>query len=575
MALEKQSLYQTIFHSKYREITPESLILGFIIGCFMAASFTYAGMVLGFTMSAAAVASIIGWGVLKKIVKKGTIVENNINQTIASAINNGCSGVIFTVPVLFIRHADFNPWMVAAACTAGAILGVAFIIPVRKQMIDLERLRFPTGTAVATILKSPGAGVQKAKLLVWGTLASAVIYFITQLPLLKLPSILPETINLGRLIGLPEYVDATMAISLFSFGAGFITGKMGLTVLAGGALAYWIITPVAVQAGWIPKVIDLSFMDSFAHDHMNRPLGIGMLIGGALTGIVLAFPSIKSAIQSLRSMEMKGGNLEEMPLKVLAFAIVGAFAVLFLATYYTASIGIFMSLVVALLGVIWMMFAGIIIAECTGLTDWSPISGMALVAVIVMLFVTNNHVITAVLIGATVCVAITQCADMMQDLKTGYLIGGVPIRQQLIEITFAWVGAIISIGTLYLLWKAYGFGGPGDRISAPQAQALNAAINGILGGDVPYDKYLTGGLIGILLSGSGISGLGVLIGISMYLPLLYIIPYGFGCLANQFVSIIKGEQWTEEWGVPVAAGFIAGETMLVLVFALLTVAGFI
>ena len=575
------TLIQSVFQSKYREVTPVSIILGFLIGSFMTASFTYAGMVLGFTMGGSAVAAIIGWGVLRTIVQNGTIVENNIVQTIASAINNGHSGVIFTVPVLFIRHAEFNPWLVIAACMAGAILGVAFIIPVRKQMIDLERLRFPEGTAVAAVLKSPGAGVKKAKLLLWGILISALFYLVAQIPVIEerlqwgLPTLIPETANLGALIGLPDYIDATMALSLFSFGAGFITGKIGLVVLAGGVLAYWIITPFAVHANWIPNVIPVDHIGSYAHDAMNRPLGIGMLIGGAIMGIVLSFPSIKAAINSLRSMEMKGKSMEELPLKVLIFAVIAAFLILFFAAYYISPANIFISFIVALVGIIWMLFAGIIIAECTGLTDWSPISGMSLVAVIIMLFFTHNDVLTSVLLGATVCVAITQCADMMQDLKTGYLVGGIPIRQQIFEMSFSWIGTIISIGTLYLLWEAYGFGGPGDRISAPQAQALNAAINGILGGDVPYMKYLTGGLVGMILSGSGIAGLGVLIGISMYLPLLYIIPYGLGCLANQIVAIIKGSQWTEEWCIPMAAGFIAGETTLVLVFAVLTVAGII
>jgi len=584
MAKEKEGLIRSIFLSKYREVTPASVILGFFIGCFMTASFTYAGMVLGFTMGGSAVAAILGWGVLRTIVKKGTIVENNINQTIASAINNGHSGVIFTVPVLFIRGLDFNLWLILAACVAGAILGVAFIIPVRKQMIDLERLRFPEGTAVATILKSPGAGVIKARLLLYGLLFSAFVYFLTQLHYFNLPTIIPEEVNIGALLGMPDYIDNTWAISFLALGAGFITGRIGLVVLAGGVLAYWIITPFAVGLGWIQDaMIQLNIdparatgpeISSFAHDHMNRPLGIGMLIGGALMGIVLSAPSIKAAIKSLRAMEIRSKNPEELPLKVLIIAAIIAFILMFLTANLISETGILRSAVVAIVGLIWLLFAGIIIAECTGLTDWSPISGMALIAVVIMLMLTNNEVITAVMIGATVCVAITQCADMMQDLKTGYLVGGIPIRQQFLEMSFAWVGTIICMGTIYLLWETHGFG-PGYRISAPQAGALNAAIEGILGGDVPYYKYLAGGLIGMGLSASGIAGMGVLVGISMYLPLLYILPYGLGCILNQVCAVIKGRRWTEEWGVPVAAGFMAGETTLVLIFAILTVLGVI
>jgi putative OPT family oligopeptide transporter len=563
-----------IFESKYREVTPVSVASGFVIGSLMTASFTYAGMVLGFTLGGSAVAAILGWGVLRTVVKHGTIVENNINQTIASAINNGHSGVIFTIPVLFLRDIGFNPLLILAACIAGAILGVAFIIPVRKQMIDFERLRFPEGTAVAAILKSPGAGVKKARLLLYGMLASAGVYFLTQLPQFGLPELLPETINLGAIFGVPDFVVSTMALSLMSFGAGFITGKIGLVVLAGGVVAYWIITPFAAGMGWIPPELSGSEISAFAHDNMNRPLGIGMLIGGALMGIALSAVSIKAAVASLRRIEVGGKNREELPLGLLVGAVIAAFALVTLASYFTAPVSFPKAMLIAAVGVIWLLFAGMIVAQCTGMTDWSPISGMALVAVILMLFLNNKEVVTAVVIGATVCVAITQCADMMQDLKTGHLVGGVPIRQQFLEMSFAWIGTIICLATIYLLWKAYGFG-PGHRISAPQAGALNAAIEGVLGGNVPWDKYLVGGLVGMGLSASGIPGLGVLIGISMYLPLLYILPYGFGCIANVIVAAVKGSRWTEEWGVPPAAGFIAGEATLVLVMAILTVVGVI
>jgi len=563
-----------VFHSQYREATPVAIATGFIIGSLMTASFTYAGMVLGFSLGGSAVAAIIGWGILRAVFKKGTIVENNIVQTIASAINNGHSGVIFTIPVLFLRGVGFNPVLILAACIAGAILGVAFIIPVRKQMIDFERLRFPTGTAVGAILKSPGVGVKKARLLLYGFVASAFVYLLTQLPLLGLPQLIPDTVNIGRLFHLPGYVVSTMAVSLFSFGAGFITGRIGLVVLAGGVVAYWIITPLARYFAWIPPDLTGAQVAEYAHNYMNRPLGIGMLIGGALMGIVLSAGSIKAAIASLRRMEVGEKSPEELPLSILVAAVAVAFGLLTLASYFTSQVGLLRALLTALVGVVWLLFAGIIVAECTGMTDWSPISGMALVAVLLMLFLNRGEVVTAVVIGATVCVAITQCADMMQDLKTGYLVGAVPIRQQFLEMSTAWIGTIISLATIFLLWKAYGFG-PGHRIAAPQAQALNAAIDGILGGATPWGKYLIGGLVGVALSGSGIPGLGVLIGISMYIPLLYILPYGLGCVANVVVSRFKGKAWTEEWCVPPAAGFIAGETTLVLVFAILTVIGVI
>ncbi len=179
-------------------------------------------------------AAILGFGVLRK----GSIVENNINQTIASAINITTAGIIFTVPAFYLMDVAFNPVLVGVAAVAGALLGIFFIIPIRKQMIDLDRLRFPTGTAVAAILKSPGVGVEKSRLLVIGMAISAVVYF-SQFPIRfsedsslfgVTTGLIPASIDLGAAVGLPGYIDNVWAISLFSLRAGFITGRPGLVV---------------------------------------------------------------------------------------------------------------------------------------------------------------------------------------------------------------------------------------------------------------------------------------------------------------------------------------------------------
>jgi len=230
----------------YREITWEALVLGFFVGILLNASITYAGLLIGFTIVGSEIAAIIGWGVLRGILRRSTIVENNINQTVASAINNSGAGIIFTIPVLYLRGADFEFLHVILATMCGATLGVAFIIPVRKQMIDIDRLRFPSGTAVGAILKSPGAGVRKAILLAAGMGFSALVSIAVH------TGFIAETIDLGALLGMPAYFRNVWAVSLLSLGAGFISGRAGLAVLIGGILAYWIITPLAVNFGWVP-----------------------------------------------------------------------------------------------------------------------------------------------------------------------------------------------------------------------------------------------------------------------------------------------------------------------------------
>jgi putative OPT family oligopeptide transporter len=575
------SRFREIFISDYREITPAAIILGLTIGIVLTSCWTYVGMILGFTIPGSEIAAIIGYGVLRGILRRSTIIENNINQTIASGINIASAGVIFTIPVLYIQRIDFNPWVIGLGCIAGSILGVAFIIPIRKQMLDLERLRFPSGTAVATILKSPGAGVEKAILLGIGFALSAIFAILIKISdIWPTIHIIPEHINLndiinkilvffGSEVGIASYINNVWAISLLTIGAGFISGRPGFVVVIGGILANWIIAPVAVEAGWIPDYVESSQYSNFIYRQMNRPLGIGMLIGGALCGIVLAFPSIRSAFKSLKMMDKTKASPEEMPLKVLYAAVFLSFLVLFITAYIaTPEIRFYQAVLIALIGTLWLWLAGVIVAQCTGMTDWSPISGLALIAVTLMLYLTSKNIVAAVLIGAAVCVAISQCADMMTDLKTGYLVGAKPVRQQTMQLLVAWIGPIIALIVVGILWEAYGFG-PGKTISAPQAQALSAAIDGVMGGDVPYVKYLYGGILGAALSASGIAALGVLVGLSMYLPFMYILTFSIGCIANMIGRRLKGAYWVEERGVPFAAGLIVGESVIFLIVAII------
>ena len=227
--------------------------------------------------------------------------------------------------------------------------------------------------------------------------------------------------------------------------------------------------------------------------------------------------------------------------------------------------------IIAVIAAAWIWFAGIIIAQCTGMTDWSPISGIALLTVVlVMMLAGTQDVVSAVMMGAALCVAIGCAADMMADLKTGYIVGGVPRRQQVLEAATVTIGPLITMATIVLIasvnMRTVGVPiGPGTDTVAPQAQALKAVIEGVQGGEMPYALYGLGAVLGVLLGLGAFPGLGVLVGLSMYLPIAYILTYGIGCVANMVVGRIKGRAWAEEWGVPFCAGLIVGEAILSLV----------
>jgi uncharacterized oligopeptide transporter (OPT) family protein len=644
-----------LFQTRYREVTLSSVGLAICLGVVMNAAITYSGLKIGFTIAGSSIAAVLGFGILRGVLRKGSILETNIFQTAASAVNTSNSGVIFTVPVLLLigyqltaTSADF--WLITLGCVAGAMLGTAFIIPLRKQMLDIERLRFPSPTAVASILKSPGAGPAKALLLAAGVLVGAIIFLPTQLETLfgerwslaNIPWIgaehggilSNETINIGQLLGLPGQVELIFAIAPFALGAGYLTGRPGLFVLAGGILAYFILNPLAYGLGWMPATVSPEAAPTYGFKAFNRPLGIGLLLGGALMGVLASLPAIKEAIKSIVAASKLRVGQDELGMKPVGIAVAAAFVFLFLAadfvgnralnlecpvtgeavdrrvtpdSYSGYTIGFatveaadswgtwddperdaflqtlnakpgwlaglnshLRSLIIALVGAAWIWFAGIIIAQCTGMTDWSPISGMALLTVVlVLLLAGSGAVVGAVLIGAALCVAITLAADMMGDLKTGYLVGAQPRRQQIVEIAVVGIGPVIAMLTVLLIasanLKQYGVAlGPETPTVAPQAQALQAVITGVQGGEMPYALYGVGTVLGALLGLGSFSGLGVLVGLSMYLPFIYIATYGIGCVVQMITARVKGRIWAEDKGVPFCAGLIVGESILAL-----------
>jgi len=821
------SFLRDLFQRDYREVTVSSIIFGVIVGVVMNAAITYAGLKIGFTIVGSAIAAVLGFGVLRGLLRRGSILEVNIGQTIGSAVNTPNSGVIFTVPVLLLLGVPLveqgapnqNFWLLTLACVAGAILGGAFIVPLRKQMLDIERLRFPSATAVGAILKSPGAGARKSIVLLVGIVLSALIALPAALPNLKslaeideldelvraekievadkirteiiagwieqesapeeivehgrlltelkaarqrrdqtedpeaaapirarirgleaqlaesheaarialndlhpheryqidypdplaekaylaasgdeawttlrddlagwaedpLPGYsdlgwrLPrteapgadpvdfaynglgttdpvlaeqvdrdrngradliledESFDLGRLLGLPAEMQLIFAIAPFALGAGYLTGRAGLFVLAGGVLAYLVLNPVLFSMGFMPESVSAAEAPAFGYGQINRPLGIGLLLGGALMGVLASAPAIKEAFKSIGAAGKAKAGADELGLGVLVAAALIAGVLLFVAADFTggkpinlndpvtgdslvqteaattingyaigfesaetletfenqwtdeqrreflASISAtkkgllaglnphIRALIIAVIGALWIWFAGIIIAQCTGMTDWSPISGMALLTVVLVMILSGpGDVIGAVLIGAALCVAITCAADMMADLKTGYVVGAQPKRQQVVELVATGVGPLVTMGVLLLIAASnvekYGVPlGPGTDTTAPQAQALEAIITGVQGGVLPYALYGLGAVVGGLLGLGSFAGLGVLVGLSMYLPMIYIATYGVGCLINIGVAKVKGKTWAEEWGVPLAAGFIVGDALL-------------
>jgi putative OPT family oligopeptide transporter len=603
------------------------MIGGVLVGALLNVGICFAGLQIGFGIVGSAVAAVLGFGLLRGVLRRGEILEVNIFQTIASGVNIVNSGVIFTLPVLFLmgleEQIDYSSVILAAI--AGSLLGVMLIIPLRKQVIDFERLRFPEGTAVATILKSPGAGIEKARLLLIGVFFGAGLTFVTTM------GWCPGIVNLGEFLGIPSGLRVVFAVHALSLGAGYLAGRPGLAILYGSALNFWFLIPLCLVLGWLPDVLSSEFADyapftgkdadnyelsgsfagKFRKGVANR-VGIGMILGGAIAGIAIALPALKAALGSLKRSGSGEGPRDELSLRFLSIGTIVGLVLLFVATLLSGGeyVSVGQAVIVTLVAGVWLWLAGLVVAQTTGRTDWSPLSGLSLIAVTLLIGIlgTSMDVLpTVITVGAATCVATAMCADMMADLKTGYLIGGRPRLQQLAQISICWIGPAIAIGTVALLWNVYAFGdeqaeilyerdrqvaveaGPAalaefdasgrskdelpegvPTLGAPQAAALKSVIETFQKdlSDIPLGRYAAGAAIGLVASLLFGPSVGVMVGLSLYLPFFYTIVFGMGGITNMIVQRWKGHRFAEDKGVPIAAGLIVGTALVEVVFAL-------
>jgi putative OPT family oligopeptide transporter len=566
---------RVIRRGPYPEFTWTAVLLGYAIGILITVSLGYAALILGFSHEGSELAAILGFGILRGLMGRTSIIENNINQTIASSVNAASAGMMFTIPALFIvGETNFNPVLMVLGCIAGSFLGVAFIIPLRKQMIDFERLTYPGGVAVATVLKSPGAGVHKAMLLLFGIGLSAAVSVVSHLTGF-------EDLPLGKYFGLPAYMNNVWFISLLTVGVGFIAGRGGVAFIIGGFTCYWILGPILARMGLLPA--PGQFGDPYAAlpEYMRlslfRPVGIGMLVGGAIAGIVLAFPLIINAIRSMQSAARTrtGRSADEMPIRFLYFGIAAAMLVLsIVAIYSVAGMGLMRGVIMAVVGTLWIWMAGVILSECIGRTNWSPMSGMTLIGVTILVLIVRDlgssaAIVACVMVGAAMSSAMAQATDLMLDLKTGYLVGALPRKQQMGQFIATWLGPIVIMALIYVLHRHYVLGS--EQLPAPQASALAGVIEGILGGNVPVPKYAAGAVLGILLGATGVGGLGIQVGLGFYLPFNIVLTYTVGMLLRVFVDRVRGPRYSHEVGIPVAAGFIVGEGLMGVGFAVYSI----
>ncbi len=574
------------------EITLTSVIMGIILAVVFGAANAYLGLRVGMTVSASIPAAVIAMGVIRILMRRNSILESNIVQTIGSAGESLAAGAIFTLPALFLWAAEGKmdkPGLLEITLIAliGGLLGVFFMVPLRNALIVKEHgtLPYPEGTACAEVLLAGEKGGANASTVFAGMGFAAIFKFI--IDGLKLVS---GEVS-GRVKGYAGEIGTQIYPAVMS--VGYICGaRISSYMFAGGVLSWLVLIPLIVLFGEnsvLYPSVDATIGEIFAESGAGgiwssyiRYIGAGALAAGGIISLIKSLPLIvKTFAGAMKSMGSAGAASTERTAKDLSIKIV-LIAILILTLLIWLIPAIPVNPIGAIIIVIFGFFFATVSSRMVGLVGSSnnPVSGMAiatlLIATLILKFTGNGGIAgmcSAIAIGSVICIVAAISGDTSQDLKTGYLLGATPKKQQTGEIIGVVAAALAIGGTLYLLDKAWGFGT--DALAAPQATLMKLIIEGVMGGNLPWALVFTGVFIAVVVELIGIPVLPFAIGI--YLPVQLNACIMVGGIIRLCLDKLKKEKEEKDAivndGILFCSGMIAGEGLVGIALALLAVFG--
>ncbi|MBB6366475.1 putative OPT family oligopeptide transporter [Xanthomonas sacchari] len=599
-----------------RQLTFRAVVLAIVLAVVLSAANAYLGLFAGLTIATAIPAAVVSMGVLR-LLGGGTILENNIVQTGASAGSSIAAGVIFTIPALVIMGywPDFKYWWVLGIAGMGGLLGVLFSVPLRRSMIVEDPLPFPEGKAAAEVLKAgenPGPGLKILGL-------SAAIGGLVKLGAASGLKVIPDTWAQAAYIGSSKmvgYVGTNLSPALL--GVGYIVGlNVGIVVLSGSILSWHLAIPLYQQffMGSDPALAQGLANAPAAEAAFGiwsakvRYLGVGaMLIGGVWTLFSLRkslLSGVKSGFAAAR--KSTGGGVvadtdRDLPMKWMLMALL--LCTLPLLGLYQAIVGqwhvsVPMTIIMIVAGFLFVSVSGYL-AGLIGSSN-NPVSGITIStilfasAVLVLLLGRDSPIgaVAAIMIGAVVCCAAAVGGDNLQDLKAGYLVGATPWKQQLMLAIGAFSCALIMAPVLNLLAQAYGIGAATPQhpnaLAAPQATLMAAVAKGLFGGELPWTMIGIGAGVGAAIialdewlkkTGKRFRVPVLAAAIGIYLPLELMVPIFLGGLLTHLVERFhkiraddeEGRDRVHRPGTLFAAGLITGEALMGIAIAVPIVA---
>lgn len=576
------------------EVTWKAVILGAIISVVFGVANAYLGLKFGMTVSASIPAAVISMAILRLISKKVTVLENNIVQTVGSAGESLAAGIIFTIPAFFIwganeqliaagYHHEVSKTQIFMLSMLGGALGILLMIPLRKYLVNREHgnLKFPEGTACAEIIVAGDEGGEKARLVFTGIGLGAL--YKVGMNMLKVWS---ESVNYdfkGFLKGGTIGIDATPAL----LGVGYIIGpRIAALMLSGAVLGYLGIGPLIAFIGdQIPGVIispgtvPISEMDSsMLRNFYIKYLGVGAVAVGGFVSLLKSMPVIVSSFREGFGQLIGKGTPnsegprtdQDIPMKWVLLGVV----LVVIAIW--ALPGTDLHFIGAALAVLFGFFFVVVAARIVGIvgSSSSPVSGMTIATLLVTCLLLVYFgvegvagMVTAMSVGTVVCIAVCMSGDIAQDLKTGFLLGATPRRQQWTEFIGLFFPAIAMGFTLYILNDTFGFV-PNEtgrqHLLAPQANVMATVVQGIMNANLPWAPIIVGGMVALAVELLGISSLPFAIG--LYLPLSLSTPIMAGGLIAAIMR--KTSKNTEQQGARslrgtlFASGLVAGDALI-------------
>ena len=562
------------------ELTVSSIIMGVVLAIIFGAANAYLGLRVGMTVSASIPAAVISMGIIRIVLRRDSILESNMVQTIGSAGESLAAGAIFTLPALFLWAAEgimeapgiFEIFIISIC---GGILGVMFMVPLRRALIVQEHktLPYPEGTACAEVLLAGEKGGEGAKTVFGGMGFAALCKFLVD-GLKVIPGKISVNISLLK-------TELSTQVYPALIGVGFICGpRIASFMLAGGILGWFVLIPAIVLFG--SDTVLYPGNETIFHLYTKggasniwslyiRYIGAGAVAAGGIISLIKSLPLILSTFRdSIKGLSSsKNVSTERTSLELNMKFIFSAILAMILFIWLLPVVPV--TLLGATLVILFGFFFATVSSRMVGLVGSSnnPVSGMAIATLLFSTLILkaageagSHGMQAAIAIGSIICIVSCMAGDTSQDLKTGFLLGATPKKQQIGELIGTIAAAIAIGGVLYLLNSAWGFGS--TELSAPQATLMKMLVEGVMNGNLPWGLIFIGIFIAIAVEILRIPVLPVAIG--LYLPLELSTCIMLGGLIRLFLEKRKLNN-----GILFSSGMIAGEGLVGIFLAILAV----